>query len=48
MGVMAQSVYGIVVFMSVATTLVAPPLLKFAYRGASPAARAEEEMPRLG
>ena len=47
MGVMAESVYGIVVFMSVATTLVAPPLLKFAYRGARPAASAEE-VPRLG
>ena len=34
MGVIAQSIYGIIVFMSVATTLVAPPLLKWAYRGA--------------
>jgi Kef-type K+ transport system membrane component KefB len=32
MGVMAESVYGIIVFMSLATTLVAPPLLKMAYR----------------
>ena len=49
MGVMAQSVYGIVVFMSVATTLIAPPLLKLAFRsvpeGAGPE---EEEMIRLG
>jgi Kef-type K+ transport system membrane component KefB len=36
MGVMAQSVYGIVVFMSVATTLIAPPLLRLAYRSVSP------------
>jgi Kef-type K+ transport system membrane component KefB len=33
MGVMAESVYGIIVFMSLATTLIAPPLLKMAYRG---------------
>jgi Kef-type K+ transport system membrane component KefB len=33
MGVMGASVYGIVVFMSVATTLIAPPLLKLAFRG---------------
>src|SRR3954469_3938378 len=33
MGVMAESVYGIIVFMSVATTLVAPPLLKLAFQG---------------
>jgi len=32
-GVMKESVYGMIVFMSVMTTLVAPPLLKFAYRG---------------
>ncbi len=46
MGVMGQSVYGVVVFMSVATTLVAPPLLKLAYRGAGRAE--EEEVIRLG
>jgi Kef-type K+ transport system membrane component KefB len=32
MGVMAQSIYGTIVFMSVATTLIAPPLLKLAFR----------------
>ncbi|HKW96768.1 MAG TPA: cation:proton antiporter [Bryobacteraceae bacterium] len=32
MGVIAQGVYGTIVFMSVATTLVAPPMLKWAYR----------------
>jgi Kef-type K+ transport system membrane component KefB len=31
-GVMAQSVYGTIVFMSIATTLIAPPLLRIAYR----------------
>ena len=48
MGVMASSVYGIVVFMSVATTLVAPPLLKLAFRGVEPQPKAEEEAVRLG
>jgi Kef-type K+ transport system membrane component KefB len=33
MKVVPQSVYGVVVFMAVATTLVAPPLLKLAYKG---------------
>lgn len=33
LGVMEHSVYGTIVFMSVATTLVAPPLLKLAFRG---------------
>ncbi|MBZ5577820.1 MAG: cation:proton antiporter [Acidobacteriia bacterium] len=37
MGVMAPNIYGIIVFMSVVTTLVAPPLLKVAFRGATPA-----------
>jgi Kef-type K+ transport system membrane component KefB len=46
MGVMSKTVYGIVVFMSVATTLAAPPLLNWAYRGV--AGQAREEMPRLG
>ncbi|MEO5924496.1 MAG: cation:proton antiporter [Bryobacteraceae bacterium] len=31
-GVMESSVYGTIVFMSIATTLIAPPLLRFAYR----------------
>jgi Kef-type K+ transport system membrane component KefB len=48
MGVMASSVYGIVVFMSVATTLVAPPLLKLAYRGVVPAGVPAEEPVKLG
>jgi Kef-type K+ transport system membrane component KefB len=34
MGVMEHRVYGIVVFMSVATTLAAPPLLSLAFRNA--------------
>jgi Kef-type K+ transport system membrane component KefB len=32
MGVIPKSIYGVVVFMSLATTIVAPPLLKWAYR----------------
>jgi Kef-type K+ transport system membrane component KefB len=40
LGVMEERVYGVVVFMSVATTLVAPPLLKLVFR---PAQRATEE-----
>lgn len=31
MGVISQNIYGVVVFMAVATTLVAPPLLKIAF-----------------
>jgi Kef-type K+ transport system membrane component KefB len=48
LGVMAQSVYGIIVFMSVATTLAAPPLLKLAFRGVAGAPRGAEESIRLG
>jgi len=33
MGVMAPYVYGIIVLMSVATTVIAPPLIKVAFRG---------------
>jgi Kef-type K+ transport system membrane component KefB len=36
MGVISQNIYGVVVFMAVATTLVAPPLLKIAYAGSTP------------
>src|SRR5262249_15653914 len=32
MGVMAHSIYGTIVFMSVATPLIAPALLKLAFR----------------
>ena len=38
MGVMQNRVYGIVVFMSVATTLIAPPLLTLAFRTKTAAA----------
>jgi Kef-type K+ transport system membrane component KefB len=47
MGVMAESVYGIIVFMSVATTLIAPPLLKLTFRDLKPE-RPDENLVRLG
>ena len=31
-GIISQNIYGIVVFMSVMTTVVAPPLIKAAHR----------------
>lgn len=48
MGVMDESVYGTVVFMAVATTLVAPPLLKWAYRDVVAAGIPDKEQIRLG
>jgi Kef-type K+ transport system membrane component KefB len=41
MGVISQPVYGVVVVMAVATTVIAPPLLALVYRGA-PVAREED------
>jgi Kef-type K+ transport system membrane component KefB len=48
MAVIAPHVYAVVVFMAVATTLVAPPLLALAYRGVSPAEGEEQEVFHLG
>jgi Kef-type K+ transport system membrane component KefB len=50
LGIMSAGVYGTIVFMSVATTLVAPPLIKRAFRGVAPARGLEpgEELLRLG
>ena len=48
MGVMAQSIYGIIVFMSVVTTLLAPPLLKIAFRHVAPAGAAPDRIARIG
>ncbi len=45
MHVMAPAIYGVIVSMSVATTMVAPPLLKMAYRRESPSAAGEEVIP---
>ena len=47
MGVMKESIYAIIVFMSVTTTLIAPPLLKLAFRGEAQAVE-EDAVPRLG
>ena len=48
-GILSQSSYGVVVFMSVATTIVAPPLIKVVYQSLMPAGTAavEEEVFRL-
>lgn len=48
MGVISQPVYGVVVFMAVATTIVAPPMLKYAYRGAVPFHDADNETYTIG
>ena len=48
MGAISDAVYGIVVFMSVITTLAAPPLLKIAFRGAQTGPGIDEEPPRMG
>lgn len=47
-GAMGQTVYGIVVFMSVATTLVAPLLINLAFRGLAPGPAPARESVRLG
>ncbi len=48
MGVIARPIYGVVVFMAVATTIIAPVLLNIAYRDVPPAAPQEEEAYRVG
>ena len=45
LGVIGHGIYGIIVFMSVATTLIAPPLLKLAFGAPT---EAEREIIRLG
>lgn len=47
-GIMAQSLYAIIVFMSVATTLLAPPLIKVAFRGVAPVPTIDKEIARIG
>jgi Kef-type K+ transport system membrane component KefB len=39
--VVPAAIYGVVVFMSIATTIIAPPLLKLAYRNVAQSAKAE-------
>lgn len=48
MGVVSKPVYGAVVAMAVATTMVAPGLLRLAYRDIEPAPAQDEELSRLG
>lgn len=47
LGVITEHIYGVVVFMAVATTIIAPPLLAAAYKGALPSAE-KKEVFRLG
>lgn len=47
-GIIKQNIYGVVVFMSMATTVVAPFLLKIAYRDLLRPGRAKTEDFRLG
>jgi Kef-type K+ transport system membrane component KefB len=48
-GILSHTSYGVVVFMSVATTIVAPPLINIAFRGLHSAVPdREEEVVRLG
>ena len=42
LGVIEKPVYGMVVLMAIATTLVAPPMLNYAYRNCRPKAAREE------
>lgn len=48
LGILKPNVYGVIVFMSVATTMVAPPLLRIAYRGVPQPDPPEEEIFRVG
>ena len=49
LGVIAQGIYDAVVFMSIATTLIAPPLLSLTYKEARPEADAvvAEDQPSI-
>ncbi len=46
-GILSRASYGVVVFMSVASTIVAPPLIKIAYRGALKAEVPVDEVVRV-
>lgn len=48
LGVIPPATYGLVVFMSIATTMVAPPLLKLAYRDLIRPGAPVAELPRVG
>lgn len=47
-GVMTENVYAIIVFMSVVTTLLAPPLLKLAFREVAPADTDDDRVALIG
>lgn len=42
LGVIQEPIYAVVVFMAIGTTLLAPPLLSYAYRNCSPSAAEED------
>jgi Kef-type K+ transport system membrane component KefB len=46
LGAVSRDIYGVVVFMAVASTIVAPPLLALAFKGATP--QEQTEMLRIG
>jgi Kef-type K+ transport system membrane component KefB len=48
LGIIGQGIYSVVVFMSVATTVVTPPLIHLVFRGLTPAALEPKEDFRLG
>jgi Kef-type K+ transport system membrane component KefB len=48
MGVIPQNIYAVVVFMSIGSTLVAPPLLRIAFRGLIRTEAKVAELPRVG
>lgn len=48
MKVIPPPIYSVVVFMSIATTLIAPPLLKLAYRGVAARGEPETDLPEVG
>ncbi len=45
MGIMSESVYAIIVFLSIATTLAAPPMIGIFFRGVRPLAANPPEIP---
>jgi Kef-type K+ transport system membrane component KefB len=48
LGVIPAATYALVVFMSIGTTLIAPPLLTLAFRGVTPGKQSAGDMPRVG
>jgi len=46
-GIVRQNIYAVIVFMSMATTLIAPPLINIAFRGLIPAGIKEKDF-RMG